>query len=133
MLYSFDNYTLDTDRRELRRGPDLVALEPQVFDLLHFLIRHRDRVVTRDDILDAVWSGRAVSESALAVRINAARVAIADNGQQQRLIRTLPRKGVRFIGNVLELGGSQASGPGRSVTAPVLPATHRSQFFRSQI
>jgi TolB-like protein len=123
LLYSFDDYTLDTDRRELRRGPDLVPLEPQVFDLLHFLIRHRDRVVTRDDILDAVWSGRAVSESALAVRINAARVAIADNGQQQRLIRTLPRKGVRFIGNVLELRGSQASEPGRSMTAPVLPAT----------
>ena len=54
LLYSFDDYTLDTDRRELRRGPDLVPLEPQVFDLLHFLIRHRDRVVTRDDILDAV-------------------------------------------------------------------------------
>jgi DNA-binding winged helix-turn-helix (wHTH) protein len=93
LLYSFDNCSLDTDRRELRRGADLVAVEPQVFDLLQFLIRHRDRVVTRDDILDGVWNGRSVSESALAVRINAARLAIGDNGKQQRLIRTLPRKG----------------------------------------
>ncbi len=123
LLYSFDNCSLDTDRRELRRGADLVAVEPQVFDLLQFLIRHRDRVVTRDDILDGVWNGRSVSESALAVRINAARLAIGDNGKQQRLIRTLPRKGVRFIGNVLELDVSQASEPGSSAKTPALPDT----------
>ena len=108
MLYSFEDYTLDPDRRELRHGTHLVAVEPQVFDLLQFLIRHRDRVVTRDDVLNAVWNGRAVSESALAVRINAARLAISDNGQQQRLIRTLPRKGLRFIGDVREHGVSPA-------------------------
>ena len=108
MLYSFEDYTLDPDRRELRHGAHLVAVEPQVFDLLQFLIRHRDRVVTRDDVLNAVWNGRAVSESALAVRINAARLAISDNGQQQRLIRTLPRKGLRFIGDVREHGVSPA-------------------------
>ena len=119
MLYSFENYTLDTDRRELRRGTHPVAVEPQVFDLLHFLIRHRDRVVTRDNIFDAVWNGRAVSESALAVRINAARLAISDNGHQQRLIRTLPRKGLRFIGDVREHGASPA--PEAESTVPTRP------------
>src|ERR1700761_5764113 len=83
LRYSFDNFTLDTDRRELRCATELVSVEPQVFDLLQFLIRHRDRVVTRDDILDAVWEGRAVSESVLSVRINAARQAIDDSGQKQ--------------------------------------------------
>lgn len=125
MLYSFENYTLDTDRRELRRGPHLVAVEPQVFDLLHFLIRHRDRVVTRDNILDAVWNGRAVSESALAVRINAARLAISDNGQQQRLIRTLPRKGLRFVGDVREHSVSpalEADGAAKAGMRPDVPS-----------
>jgi adenylate cyclase len=121
VLYSFENYTLDTDRRELRRGIHLVAVEPQVFDLLHFLIRHRDRVVTRDNILDAVWNGRTVSESALAVRINAARLAISDNGQQQRLIRTLPRKGLRFIGNVREHDASPAPEAESTVKPPTRP------------
>jgi TolB-like protein len=121
LLYSFDNYTLDEDRRELRCGADLVAVEPQVFDLLQFLIRHRDRVVTRDDILDAVWNGRAVSESALGVRINAARLAIGDNGQKQRLIRTLPRKGLRFIGDVREHRTSPSLEAESTVEAPTPP------------
>jgi TolB-like protein len=120
-LYSFENYTLDTDRRELRRATDLVAVEPQVFDLLQFLIRHRDRVVTRDDIIDAVWNGRVVSESALSVRINAARMAISDNGQQQRLIRTLPRKGLRFVGDVRKEGASLVSESAAPAKAPTLP------------
>jgi TolB-like protein len=121
LLYSFDNYTLDTDRRELRRGAELVAVEPQVFDLLQFLVRHRSRVVTRDDILDAVWNGRAVSESALAVRINAARLAVGDSGQKQRLIRTLPRKGMRFIGDVREHGLAPALGSTSPTGTSVLP------------
>jgi TolB-like protein len=121
LLYSFDNYTLDADRRELRRGADLVAVEPQVFDLLEFLIRRRDRVVTRDDIFEAVWKGRVVSESALAVRINAVRLAIADSGRQQRLIRTLPRKGIRFIGDVREHRVSPASEVPSTAQAPTLP------------
>jgi TolB-like protein/Flp pilus assembly protein TadD len=121
VFYSFENYTLDTDRRELRRGTDLVAVEPQVFDLLQFLIRHRDRVVTRDDILDAVWNGRVVSESALAVRINAARLAVSDSGQQQRLIRTLPRKGLRFVGDVREQGASPVPDSAAAAQAPAVP------------
>ncbi|WP_338831914.1 winged helix-turn-helix domain-containing protein [Bradyrhizobium sp. 27S5] len=102
MAYHFNDLTLDPARRELRRGNALVAVEPQVFDLLEFLIRARDRVVSRDEVLAAVWHGRIVSEATLSSRVNAARTAIGDNGEEQRLIRTLPRKGLRFVGDVRE-------------------------------
>ncbi len=102
MRYSFDNYCIDTNRRELHRGSDPIALEPQVFDLLTYLIRHREHVVTRDDLIESIWGGRIVSELALSTRINAARSAIGDSGAKQRLIKTLPRKGVRFVGSVRE-------------------------------
>ncbi|CCD93972.1 putative transcriptional regulatory protein, HTH DNA binding domain [Bradyrhizobium sp. ORS 375] len=102
VVYGFDDFVLDPDRRELRRGGELVALEPQVFDLLAFLIKARDHVVSRDEILDVVWGGRIVSEATLASRISAARSAIGDSGEAQRLIRTFPRKGIRFIGDVSE-------------------------------
>ena len=102
LLYFFDNYTLDPDRRELRSGATVIAMEPQVFDLLVYLIRHREHVVSRDDLIESIWGGRIVSESALSTRINAARSAIGDSGTEQRLIKTLPRKGVRFVGEVRE-------------------------------
>jgi TolB-like protein len=102
VLYSFEDYVLDSDRRELRLGTDLVSVEPQVFDLLEYVIRNRQRVASKDDLLAAVWSGRIVSESVLTTRINAARCAIGDNGKDQRFIRTLPRKGIRFVGEVRE-------------------------------
>jgi TolB-like protein len=98
----FDNFSLDAGRRELRRNGNLRPIEPQVFDVLEYLIRHRDHVVTRDDLLAAVWNGRIVSEATLASRISAARTAIGDNGEEQRLIRTVLRKGVRFVGTVRE-------------------------------
>jgi len=103
VLFSFENYVLDSDRRELRLGASLIAVEPQVFDLLELLIRHRHRVVSKDEMIATVWRGRVVSESTVSNRINAARAAIGDRGEDQRLIRTLPRKGLRFIGEVLEL------------------------------
>jgi DNA-binding winged helix-turn-helix (wHTH) protein len=103
LLYFFENYILDTDRRELRRDSDLIAVEPQVFDILEYLVRHRGRVVSRDDLIASVWGGRIVSESALSTRINAVRSAIGDDGESQRLIRTLPRKGFRFVGEVREV------------------------------
>jgi adenylate cyclase len=100
--FLFGDYVLDVDRRELRRGPDLVSVEPQVFDLLVYLLRNRDRVVSKDDMLQAVWRGRIVSESTLTSRINAVRRVVCDTGKEQRLIRTVARKGLRFVGAVRE-------------------------------
>jgi TolB-like protein/DNA-binding winged helix-turn-helix (wHTH) protein/Flp pilus assembly protein TadD len=102
LLYSFEDFSLDTARRELRRGGMLTALQPQVFDLLEYVIRNRERVVSKDDLLGAVWNGRIVSESTLSTRINAARNAIGDSGEEQRLIRTAHGKGIRFVGAVRE-------------------------------
>ena len=102
MRYFFDDYALDTDRRELQRGTDVVPTAPQVFDLLEYLIHNRDRVVSKDDLVSAIWKGRIVSDSALTTRLNAARSGIGDSGGKQRLIKTLPRKGFRFVGAVRE-------------------------------
>jgi DNA-binding winged helix-turn-helix (wHTH) protein len=102
LLYLFEGSVLDADRRELRRDGMAVDIEPQVFDLLQYLIWHRERVVSRDELIEHIWGGRVVSESALSTRINAVRNAIGDNGAQQRLIKTLPRKGIRFVGEVRE-------------------------------
>jgi DNA-binding winged helix-turn-helix (wHTH) protein len=102
VLYLFEDFVLDTKRRELRRGTTLLSIEPKVFDLLTFIVRNRERVVSRDDLLSSVWDRRIVSESALTTCINAARSAIADSGDEQRLIKTLPRRGIRFVGSVRE-------------------------------
>ena len=119
MLFTFGNCSVDCARRELRCGGELVAIEPQVFDVLIYLIQHRDRVVSRDDLLSSVWGGRIVSESTLSSRINSARSAIGDSGEQQRWIRTIARKGVRFTGEVHE--AQNASGKNTVNTQPVPP------------
>jgi putative ABC transport system substrate-binding protein len=111
LRYLFDGYVLDTERRELRHGAGVVSLEPQVFDILEYLIRNREHVVSKDDLFASIWNGRLVSESALSTRINAARGAIGDNGEEQRLIRTVFRKGFRFVGAVCE---EQKRAPGRA-------------------
>ena len=103
--YLFEDYTLDTERRELHRGADDVSVTPQVFDLLEYLIRNRQRVVSKDDLVSAIWNGRIVSDAALTTRLNAARSAIGDSGEEQRLIKTFPRKGFRFVGQVREVQG----------------------------
>ena len=119
MRYIFENYAFDTDRRELHRGKDVVSIGPQVFDVLDYLIRNRERVVSKDELIKAIWYGRVVSEAALTTRINAVRSAVGDSGEEQRLIKTLPRKGFRFVGQVLEaqLAGSAAS-ENNSVESP---------------
>ncbi|MBI1774859.1 MAG: winged helix-turn-helix domain-containing protein [Proteobacteria bacterium] len=98
----FEDFVLDIAKRELRKAGELVPLEPQVFDLLIYVVQNRDRVVSKDDLLAAVWGGRIVSESTLTTRINALRKALGDSGTQQRLIRTVARKGIRFVGTVEE-------------------------------
>ena len=102
MQFLFDDHVLDVERRELRRAGERIAMEPQVFDLLVHLVRNRDRVLSKDDLIEAIWDGRVVSESTLTSRINAVRKAVGDNGKAQRLIRTVQRKGIRFIGEVSE-------------------------------
>jgi TolB-like protein len=97
---AFGDLSLDIERRELRRGGAPVALAPKAFDLLAYLVEQRDRVVSKTDLLQAVWGGRIVSEAALTTRINAVRRALGDDGAAQRLIRTFIGKGVRFIGEV---------------------------------
>jgi TolB-like protein/Tfp pilus assembly protein PilF len=100
VLLLFDGHSLDTDRRELLRGSDAIAVEPQVFDLLVLLIENRVRVLSKEDLIASVWAGRVVSDSTLTSRINAARRAIGDSGEEQKLIRTIARKGFRFVGEV---------------------------------
>src|SRR5262245_32243787 len=91
---------LDTDRRELHRGSQSVAVEPQVLDLLIYLVRNCDRVVSKEDLVASIWSCRIVSDATLTSRLYAARKAVGDSGQDQKLIRTVARKGVRFVGTV---------------------------------
>ena len=102
MRYCFEEFAFDIDRRELHRGAEVVSITPQVFDLLEYLIRNRERVVSKDELINAVWNGRIVSDAALTTRLNAVRAAIGDTGEEQRLIKTLPRKGFRFVGQVRE-------------------------------
>jgi TolB-like protein len=123
LAYFFEGYALDQDRRELKRGSDLVALEPQVFDLLVYLIENRERVVSKDDLIAAVWRGRVVSDSTLTSRINAARKAIGDSGEQQSLIRTIARKGFRFVGTLGDAAGTApAALPPAGLPLPDRPA-----------
>ena len=122
MLYLFEDYALDIDRRELRRAGALISIEPKAFDLLAYVIENRARVVTKDDLIAGVWEGRIVSDSAMTTRLNAARSAVADSGEEQRLIKTLPRRGIRFVGVVREeqaTSGIAAVGPGNSPTSAI--------------
>ena len=100
MQFLFANHTLDTDRRELRRGGMQIDVEPQVFDVLTYLLENRERVVSKDDLFASVWRGRIVADSTLASRINAARKAVGDSASEQKLIRTIARRGIRFVGDV---------------------------------
>ena len=122
MRYLFEEYAFDTDRRELHRGADVVAVAPQVFDLLDYLIRNRERVVSKDDLINAIWNGRSVSDAALTTRLNAARSAIGDSGEEQRLIKTLPRKGFRFVGPVREAQGAAGAAIADNPIEPPRPA-----------
>jgi adenylate cyclase len=122
--YVFGDHVLNVARRELHRGTQSVAVEPQVFDLLVYLLQNRDRVVSKDDLIASIWGGRVVSDSTLTSRINAARRAVGDDGERQALIRTIARKGVLFVGSVREQssGREQAREGGLPVSAQVRTA-----------
>ena len=109
-------------------GPDVVSITPQVFDLLDYLIRNRERVVSKDDLINAIWNGRIVSDAALTTRLNAARGAIGDSGEEQRLIKTLPRKGFRFVGQVRE--AREVAGPNPGDAPESAPAASRQALHR---
>src|SRR3984893_7109620 len=117
----FGDHLLDTTRRELSRGGEQIAVEPQVFDLLVHLLQNRERVVSKDDLLASVWGGRIVSDATLDSRIAAARRAVGDTGAAQTLIRTFARKGVRFVGEVREKAEAAALAP-EMATEPGRPA-----------
>jgi TolB-like protein len=123
MPLRFGDCILDPDLRQLTRPSGAVSIGPQVFDLLLFLVENRARVVSKDDLLEAVWRGRIVSESTITSHINAARTAIGDNGQDQKFIRTMARKGFRFVGDVVEAASDSAAGAtgARSARALTLP------------
>ena len=126
MQFHFSNHVLDVDLRELTRGGERVEVEPQVFDLLVHLIQNRAHVVTKDDLIETVWDGRIVSESTLTSRINAARKAVGDSGKDQALIRTLARKGFRFVGHVqAQRGGGEAHRDAPQLLAPAGEPHHR--------
>jgi len=98
LFYAFNDCVLDDERRELWRAASPVSVGPQVFDLLVYLLRNRERVVSQDDLLAAIWEGRIVSDSILRSHINAARTTIGDDGEAQRLIRPLRGRGAREAG-----------------------------------
>ncbi|WGD52041.1 winged helix-turn-helix domain-containing tetratricopeptide repeat protein [Bradyrhizobium sp. CB1650] len=122
MRFRLENHVLDDGRRELTCDGLTVPLQPQVFDLLLYLVIERARVVSKDDLIRHVWSDRTVSDSALNSRINAARKALGDDGAAQRLIRTVPRKGFRFVGDAVE---EAAPAPAEGGSAPLRPASGR--------
>jgi TolB-like protein len=126
--FLFESYVLNPGRRELTRGSEVIVIGPKVFDLLVYLVRNREQVVSKDDLLDTVWGGRIVSESTVTSHINAVRKAIGDSGEEQRLVRTIARKGFRFVADVGETPSSdgvrpQETGPALSgeTSAPTLP------------
>ncbi len=108
MKYRFSNFEIDLGQHELRREGVSVHIEPQVFDVIVHLVRNHDRVVSKDELIDTVWNGRAISEAAFSSRINGARRVLGDNGTDQLFIKTLHRRGFRFVGDVQAVAVSDA-------------------------
>ncbi|HEX5478327.1 MAG TPA: alpha/beta fold hydrolase [Dehalococcoidia bacterium] len=119
MLYTFDEYELDTGLYELRRDGTPVPLEPQVFTVLAYLIEHHERVVTKNELIDRVWPERFISEAALTSRLMAARKAVRDNGREQRYIKTVHGHGYRFAAEVRAGAPAAAMAAGEAGTATV--------------
>ncbi len=109
MIYRIGDFELDPDLFQLRRGTRLVKLEPKVFDVLRYLVERRDRVVTKDELLERVWSGTVVEEGGLARNISILRKALGEKPDQHTYIVTVPGKGYRFVADVREAAGTGAS------------------------
>jgi TolB-like protein/tetratricopeptide (TPR) repeat protein len=118
MLFQFADILIDIDRREIVRDGVSVHVEPQVFDLLHFFARNSNRSISKQELIDCIWKGRAISDAALNCRINAARRAIGDSGKQQTLIRTIHRRGFLFAAEVT-IHGEETSKPAPRLSTPV--------------
>ena len=130
MKYRFAEFEIDLGLHELRRRGSPIHAEPQVFDLTVHLVRNHDRVVSKDELIDNIWNGRIISEAAFSSRINGARRVLGDSGTEQQFIKTLHRRGFRFVGDVEEgsdadtvklvpgdAGGSECCPPSTSVHA----------------
>lgn len=122
MIYQFSGCSLDTELFELRRTGQLVGLEPQVFRLIVYLIKNRDRVVMKDELVEKIWDGRVVSDSVLNTRINAARNALGDSGKAQSIIRTFPRRGFRLVAEVVETQSGFSAPIGLQIPLPDRPS-----------
>jgi DNA-binding winged helix-turn-helix (wHTH) protein/tetratricopeptide (TPR) repeat protein len=131
MKLIFDQFTLDTDIAELMRGAEEVALEPRAFDLLVFLISNRERVVTKEEIINAVWAGRFTSDSALTTCVKSLRRALQDDGVQQRHIKTLRGKGFRFVANVIDADQQQTQ-PSTSIFRSSKPSVQEHPAIQLQ-
>lgn len=124
MAWEFGDFRLDPDRFELTRGTESVRLEPQVLALLVHLVRHRDRMVTKDEIASEVWRGRTVSDASISSRVRSVRKAVGDDGEGQAVIRTVHGRGFRFVADVVETQAAQPA-PDALGPAPAAPATGR--------
>src|SRR5215470_14438348 len=119
MIYRFGSFTLDTELLELRSAQGPVTVEPQVFSVLAYLIENRRRVVSKDELINAIWDGRIVSDATLNSRINAARRAVGDTGTAQAIIRTIVKRGFRFVA---EIDAPTSPPRGRAQLPDTLPA-----------
>jgi pimeloyl-ACP methyl ester carboxylesterase/DNA-binding winged helix-turn-helix (wHTH) protein len=131
MIYAFGDYQLDTDLYELRHAGRSVPLEPQVFDVLAYLVSNRDRVVTRTELLDEVWGDRFVSDSALSSRVKAARRIIGDDGGKQHSIRTVHGRGFRFVAETREAASPTRPTAGTGHAAGTRPLSQQVRFCRA--
>lgn len=113
----FGPYVLDSGVPELRKGNTPVSLEPQVLDLLAYLLEHRDRIISKDELVEAVWEGRIVSDATITTRINAVRQAVGDSGHEQKTIRTFPKRGFRFVAPVDDADNSTSQKPSMSASS----------------
>jgi pimeloyl-ACP methyl ester carboxylesterase len=128
MIYAFGDYELDTELYELRHRGVARPLEPQAFDLLALLVRHHDRVVSKDELIAHIWPERFISEAALTTRVMEARKALGDSGREQRYIRTVHGRGYRFVGEVREEAADHGGEAHRPPHSPGVPAEQEIRF-----